>query len=287
MSASVDSLALLVNVLLPLPRPRLLLLSSCYHCCRHCHCYRRWWNCCCCHHHCFCYQVIVRHVHCCHCHPSRFPLNAHSLMMTPCSCPLPLPSHAVFIVHHARHRHCHPLFPPSNANDCWCHLLLPLPNTIFAPFTLPQGSNNQTTMLTATVVHYPHQTPTLITLPSMRCCHHWSLPPSNANTCCKHLPPSNADAHNYNARGRNAANNCSIAISLSLDSSGTTCWVQCCHWSWSPPSAHPPHCHPSPPPSLVDCWVYFTNFSTFILAFTPPISINILPTRLLVHPWNP
>jgi hypothetical protein len=132
---------------------------------------------------------------------------------------------------------------------------------------------NQMPLFTAAIIHYHHQTLLSIVPLSMHC-HHWrSLPPSNANAYCEHLPPSNTDTCNYNAKGCNAIDDCCTQSPCP--------WMQkttfrdeflCPLLSLVVIAAHPGH-----PPTAFYCRLQsllivkyiYTNFSTFILAFVP------------------
>jgi hypothetical protein len=102
------------------------------------------------------------------------------------------------------------------------------------------------------------------------CCHcRCSSPLSNANTCCEHLPLSNADARNYDERGCDAAEDWRNVISSTSDADKV---VQggCDAFAMSsvmiaPHLCQPPaafHCRLQP---LLIVEYIFTNFSTFIL----------------------
>ena len=112
----------------------LLLLSRCCRC-RRCHC--------CCRRHCYCrrhHQVVIHQAHCCHCHPSRLPLDPRSLLLPPCHHTLPPPSNYVFTVHCAHHRRP-PSLLQSNAHTRCRSPLPPLLNAIFVDVTSPPPSN--------------------------------------------------------------------------------------------------------------------------------------------------
>ena len=169
----------------PFKRSCSFLLSSrrcrchrCRRCCRHC-CHHR-------HHrrHCRHRQVIVRRVHCCYHHPSWVPLNPHSLLP-------PRPPSATL------HRHHRMPTPTVTTHHHRCHLAAAI-------------ERRQTLSLRSNAPAHRRRCP----LPPQTNCRR-ALLPLNINARCEHLPPSNADACNYDPRVCNATNDHHTAISLS------------------------------------------------------------------------